>query len=90
MDRIDVDYQEGNDDFTLLESSTRHVQYIMEGYAGWFKNAPSLGVGIIKFTGSPIDALQGLKREIRIQLKLGKITPKIVDIRGNNIFITGQ
>lgn len=76
-------------DFLITESDTQHVQDIINSFVGWYKEFPTIGVGIKKYLGAS-GGVQVVKRAIKIQLKSdGYRTDKII-IKGEKIFITGE
>lgn len=76
-------------DFLITDSDTQHVQDIINSFAGWWKEFPTIGVGIKKHLGAS-GGIQVVKRAIKIQLKSdGYRTDKII-VKGEKIFITGE
>ena len=76
-------------DFLITESDTQHVQDIVNSFVGWWKEFPTIGVGIKKYLGAS-GGVQVVKRAIKIQLKSdGYRTDKII-VKGEKIFITGE
>lgn len=76
-------------DFLITESDTQHVQDIINSFVGWWKEFPTIGVGIKKYLGAS-GGVQVVKRAIKIQLKSdGYRTDKII-VKGEKIFITGE
>ena len=76
-------------DFLITDSDTQHVQDIINSFAGWWKEFPTIGVGIKKHLGAS-GGVQVVKRAIKIQLKSdGYRTDKII-VKGEKIFITGE
>ena len=76
-------------DFLITESDTQHVQDIINSFVGWYKEFPTIGVGIKKYLGAS-GGVQVVKRAIKIQLKSdGYRTDKII-VKGEKIFITGE
>ena len=76
-------------DFLIIDSDTQHVQDIINSFAGWWKEFPTIGVGIKKYLGAT-GGVQVVKRAIKIQLKSdGYRTDKII-VKGEKIFITGE
>ena len=76
-------------DFLITNSDTQHVQDIINSFAGWWKEFPTIGVGIKKYLGAT-GGVQVVKRAIKIQLKSdGYRTDKII-VKGEKIFITGE
>tara|TARA_B100000767_G_scaffold254927_1_gene260695 strand:- start:155 stop:457 length:303 start_codon:yes stop_codon:yes gene_type:complete len=76
-------------DFLITDSDTQHVQDIINSFAGWWKEFPTIGVGIKKYLGAT-GGVQVVKRAIKIQLKSdGYRTDKII-VKGEKIFITGE
>tara|TARA_R110002153_G_scaffold260539_1_gene420598 strand:+ start:83 stop:385 length:303 start_codon:yes stop_codon:yes gene_type:complete len=76
-------------DFLITDSDTQHVQDIINSFANWWKEFPTIGVGIKKYLGAS-GGVQVVKRAIKIQLKSdGYRTDKII-IKGEKVFITGE
>tara|TARA_R110001592_G_scaffold212063_1_gene464305 strand:+ start:556 stop:858 length:303 start_codon:yes stop_codon:yes gene_type:complete len=76
-------------DFLITDSDTQHVQDIINSFANWWKEFPTIGVGIKKYLGAT-GGVQVVKRAIKIQLKSdGYRTDKII-IKGEKVFITGE
>lgn len=76
-------------DFAFAESDTQHVRDILESYAGWWKEFPTLGVGVKRYLGSSA-SLQQLKRTIRIHLRSDGYKADDVTIVDDQIYITGE
>ena len=76
-------------DFLITNSDPQHVQDIINSFANWWKEFPTIGVGIKKYLGAS-GGVQVVKRAIKIQLKSdGYRTDKII-IKGEKVFITGE
>lgn len=76
-------------DFVITESDTQHVKDILNSYAGWWKEFPTLGVGVKRFLGSS-SSLQQLKRRIRIHLRSDGYKADDITIVNEQIYITGE
>lgn len=76
-------------DFEIIESDTRHVQDIIEGFAGWWKEFPLLGVGIKRFIASS-GSIQRISRLIKIQLSSDGYDVDSINVRKENIYVTGR
>jgi len=76
-------------DFFIGDSDTQHVQDIINSWAGWWKEFPTIGVGIKRYLGAS-GGIQIVKRAIKIQLKSdGYRTDKIV-INNGQVYVTGE
>ena len=78
-----------NGDFNFTESDTRHVDDLVQGYAGWWRESPFVGVGAIRYSassGSP----QRLKRDAKIQLVADGYNVTTLKIEDQELFITGN
>lgn len=83
-----IDAQTG--DFDVTESDTRHVNDIIEGYAGWWKETPTVGVGIRR-SSAQTGSIQRVSRQIKIQMLADGY--KVTGIQfgeGSEIFVTGS
>jgi hypothetical protein len=76
-------------DFAFADSDTQHVKDILNSYAGWWKETPTLGVGVKRYLGSS-SSLQQLKRSIKIHLKTDGYKADDISIVGEQIYITGE
>lgn len=76
-------------DFAIGDSDTQHVQDIINAWAGWWKEFPTLGVGIKRYLGAS-GGVQVVKRAIKIQLKGDGYRADKVIIKGEEVFITGE
>ena len=76
-------------DFALTDSDTQHVKDIISAYVGWWKEFPTLGVGVKRYLGRP-GSFQVLKREIRLQLRTDGYRADSVSVANNQIFVTGE
>jgi hypothetical protein len=77
-------------DFAFIESDTQHIKDIVTGWAGWWKEFPTVGVGVSQYLGRG-GSVQFLKREIKVNLKAdGYRTDKIIVTEDDQIFITGE
>jgi hypothetical protein len=57
-----------NGDFLIVESDTQHIVDTMNAFAGWWKEYPLDGVGIMGYTKSPVD-VQKLNRKMQIEIE---------------------
>jgi len=57
-----------NGDFFIAESDTQHIIDTMNAFAGWWKENPLDGVGIMAWTKSPA-IIQEMNRKIRVELQ---------------------
>ena len=76
-------------DFDITDSDTRHVEDIVASFAGWWKEFPTVGVGIKNFSGSS-GGIQRVKREVKIQLEGDGYRVSDISIVDNNLYITGE
>ena len=76
-------------DFSIGESDAQHVQDILNSYAGWWKESPTLGVGLKKYLGKS-GGIQDIKRLINIHLKSDGYRTDNIIIKGEQIYITGE
>lgn len=76
-------------DFLIGDSDAQHVQDIINSWAGWWKEFPTLGVGVKRYLGKP-GGVQVLKRTIKIHLKSDGYRTDNIIIKGNEVFITGE
>ena len=76
-------------DFVIGESDAQHVQDIINSYAGWWKEFPTLGVGIKKYLGTP-GGIQVLKRAVKIHLRSDGYRVDSIAVQGEKVYITGE
>ena len=76
-------------DFLIGESDPQHVQDIINSWAGWWKEFPTLGVGIKRYLGKP-GGVQVVKRAIKIHLKSDGYRVDNIVVQGKEVFITGE
>lgn len=76
-------------DFLVGESDTQHVQDIINSNVGWWKEFPTLGVGIKKYLGNP-GGIQVVKRAVKIHLKSDGYRVDNVIIKNKEVYITGE
>lgn len=76
-------------DFTIGESDPQHVQDIINAWAGWWKEFPTLGVGIKRYLGKR-GGVQVVKRAIKIHLKSDGYRADNIVVKDNQVFITGD
>ncbi len=57
-----------NGDLVIAESDTQHIVDTFNAFAGWWKENPLDGVGIMGFTKSPAD-VQAINRKILIEIE---------------------
>jgi hypothetical protein len=56
-----------NGDFVIAESDTQHIVDTLNSFAGWWKEYPLDGVGIMGWTKSPAN-VQEINRKIYIEI----------------------
>ena len=77
-------------DFLITDSDTRHVNDIVEGFAGWWKEFPTVGVGIRLNSGSS-GSIQRVSRQITIQMAADGYRVTGIEVQNDgNIFVTGN
>lgn len=64
----DYDLAFSDGDFVISESDNQHIELILNTATGAWKQFPTLGVGIIKYSGST-GQINQLRRDININLK---------------------
>ena len=75
-------------DFDIVESDTQHVKDIISSWAGWWKEFPTLGVGVKQYLGRSAN-IQMIKRAIQINLKADGYRPQDISVKNNQVFVTG-
>ncbi|MCP4503696.1 MAG: hypothetical protein GY822_27525 [Deltaproteobacteria bacterium] len=79
-----------NGDFSITDSDTRHVNDIIESFVGWWKESPTVGVGIKKSLAQS-GSIQTVSRKIRIQLLAdGYNVTNIGFDSDSKVFVTGN
>jgi|TARA_R110000796_G_scaffold55294_2_gene128847 hypothetical protein len=76
-------------DFLTGNSDAQHVQDIINSWAGWWKEFPTLGVGVKRYLGKSGN-IQVLKRLIKIHLKSDGYRADKVIVKGSQVFVTGE
>ena len=76
-------------DFAIAESDPQHVRDILNSYAGWWKETPTLGVGVQRYLGSS-GGIQRLKRDIIIQMRADGYRTDAITIKGSQVYVTGD
>ena len=76
-------------DFIIGDSDAQHVQDIINAYSGWWKEFPTLGVGIKKFLGAP-GGVQVLKRSVKIHLRSDGYRVDTIAVQGEKVYVTGE
>lgn len=66
LDNNELIFKDG--DLVIAESDTQHVIDTLNAFAGWWKENPLDGVGVMGFTKSPAD-VQAINRKIRIEVE---------------------
>jgi hypothetical protein len=64
----DYDLAISDGDFVIGESDNQHIELIIQTATGAWKQFPTLGVGIIRYSGST-GQINTLRREINVNLK---------------------
>lgn len=68
-----------NGDFVANYSDARHQEHLIGAFKGFYKAAPSVGVGIFQYLKSAGTAAE-IKREITIELEADKYLVNKVDV----------
>lgn len=68
FDLKDNDLVFADGDFAIAESDQQHVSDTINAYAGWWKENPTDGVGIMLYQNSSL-GLQKLSRKVKIELE---------------------
>jgi len=89
LENNDLAIDANTGDFFLTDSDTQHVKDIINSFVGWYKEFPTLGVGVKRYLGRP-GGIQVLKREIKIHLKSDGYRADNIIVQGNDIYITGD
>ena len=76
-------------DFAIALSDTQHVQDIINSWAGWWKEFPTLGVGIKRYLGRS-GGVQLTKRAIKIHLKSDGYRADKIEVQGSSVYVTGD
>lgn len=76
-------------DFVINESDTQHTKDIINSFAGWWKEFPTLGVGVFRFLNAS-GGYQRLVREIKIHLTADGYRVDSINIKNNEIYVTGE
>ena len=89
LENNDLFIDSNTGDFSLTESDTQHVKDIINCYVGWYKEFPTIGVGVKRYLGRP-GSFQVLKREIKLQLKSDNYRADNIKVIGSEIYVTGE
>ena len=73
LDNNDLAFKDG--DFFVAESDTQHIVDTINAFAGWWKENPLDGVGLMAYTKSPAN-MQDLNRKIKIEIQSDGYTVK--------------
>ena len=85
---LQIDAETG--DFLISESDTRHVSDIIESFSGWWKESPTVGVGIRRNSGASGNG-QRVTREVHVQLTADGYEVDGIEIdKEGQIFVTGK
>jgi uncharacterized protein YgfB (UPF0149 family) len=66
LDNNELVFKDG--DLLVSESDTQHIVDTMNAFAGWWKEFPLDGVGMMSYMKSPVD-VQQLNRKILVELE---------------------
>jgi len=78
MARYDMKYTNGaldisSGDISIVPSDEQHIEDTINAFAGWWKEFPFEGVGILAWLGGSINT-QAIQRAIRINLEADNYT----------------
>nr|BAR22570.1 hypothetical protein [uncultured Mediterranean phage uvMED] len=77
-------------DFLIKDSEAQHIEDLLSAWAGWYKQAPTVGAGVRRYLGSSKNK-QFLKRDIQITLKADGYKVQNVTIDKNwKIYVTSE
>jgi hypothetical protein len=76
-------------DFAVAFSDTQHVQDIINSWAGWWKEFPTLGVGLKQYLGRS-GGIQLTKRAISIHLNSDGYRADKIAVVGSKVYVTGD
>jgi hypothetical protein len=87
-DDLFIDPETG--DFAVTESDTRHVNDIIQAYTGWWKEFPTVGVGIRR-SSAQTGSIQRVSRQIKIQMLADGYNVTGIQFGENSdVFVTGN
>jgi hypothetical protein len=89
LDDNDLYIDVNTGDFSIGNSDTQHVQDIINSFVGWWKEYPTLGVGIKKYLGRS-GGVQLTKRAIKIHLKSDGYRADKIAVQDNSVYVTGE
>ena len=89
LDNNDLYIDANTGDFSISESDPQHVQDIINSWAGWWKEFPTLGVGVKQYLGRS-GGIQIVKRAIKIHLKSDGYRADKIFIEGSSVYVTGE
>jgi len=76
-------------DFEARASDTRHVEDIIASFVGWWKEYPTVGVGIRNYSGAS-SGIQEATRKVKLQLEADGYRVDDIEVRGQQIYVTGE
>ncbi len=76
-------------DFEASASDTQHVKDIINSFAGWWKEYPTLGVGAKRYLGST-GGTQRLKARVQIALKADGYKAQKVTVINKQLYVAGE
>ena len=89
LENNDLFIDSNTGDFAIHESDPQHVQDIINSWVGWWKEFPTLGVGIKQYLGRS-GGVQLTKRAISIHLKSDGYRADKITVQGSSVFVTGE
>lgn len=89
LENNDLFIDSNTGDFALAFSDTQHVQDIINSWAGWWKEFPTLGVGVKQYLGRS-GGIQLTKRAIQIHLKSDGYRADKIAVQDSSVFVTGD
>ncbi len=73
-----------NGDFKVGPSDKQSIQSILNAFPGWWKQFPTMGVGMMQYLNSK-DKQQEIERNIRLQLQADAFTVDNIIIQGTTL-----
>src|SRR5436853_7829363 len=77
-----------NDDYVIGLSDEQHIEDILDGYPGEYRNAPMLGVYLQRAVNGLVDG--SIRRDIAINLEADNYKVGSVTISGDNLDIDAK
>lgn len=77
-----------NGDYVMDESDMQHIEDILDGYPGEYRNAPLLGVYLQRAVNGLMDG--SIRRDININLQSDNYSVKKIEITDTNLNIDAE